>query len=90
MISLIIKRNQKTFKNHIDISEFTRYNANSEFTKNSKGGDYMASIMTVRAPDDLQKVLTEQAKKLGYPRNALVIQILRDWVERDSGKGGEG
>lgn len=50
----------------------------------------MASIMTVRAPDDLQKVLTEQAKKLGYPRNALVIQILRDWVERDSGKGGEG
>ena len=43
----------------------------------------MASIMTVRAPDDLQRALSEQAKKLGYPRNALVIQILWDWVDRN-------
>ena len=34
------------------------------------------------APDDLQKTLTEQAKKLGYPRNALVLQILQDWVKQ--------
>lgn len=43
----------------------------------------MASIMTVRAPDDLQEILKEQAKKLGYPRNALILQILRDWVKQN-------
>ena len=41
----------------------------------------MASIMTVRAPDDLQEILKEQAKKLGYPRNALILQILQAWVK---------
>lgn len=46
----------------------------------------MASIMTVRAPDDLQKILKEQAKKLGYPRNALILQILRDWVKSNGGQ----
>ena len=42
----------------------------------------MASIMTVRAPDELQQLLKEHAKKLGYPRNALIIQILREWVNQ--------
>lgn len=42
----------------------------------------MAKIMTVRAPDDLQNELKNQAKKLGYPRNALVLQILQDWVKK--------
>lgn len=46
----------------------------------------MANIMTVRAPDDLQKELKEQAKKLGYPRNALVLQILRDWIKQNEKK----
>lgn len=43
----------------------------------------MASIMTVRAPDDLQKILKEQAKKLGYTRNAFVLQILQAWVKQN-------
>lgn len=42
----------------------------------------MANIMTVRAPDELQKVLSEEAKKLGHPRNALILQILWDWVKK--------
>lgn len=42
----------------------------------------MASIMTVRAPVDLQEILFLQAKNLGLARNALVLQILWDWVER--------
>ena len=42
----------------------------------------MASIMTVRAPDELQKILSKEAKKLGYPRNALILQILQDWVKK--------
>lgn len=41
----------------------------------------MASIMTVRAPDDLQKSLKDHAKRLGYPRNALILQILQGWVK---------
>lgn len=46
----------------------------------------MATIMTIRAPDDLQKVLKEQAQKLGYTRNALVLQILRDWMKQNEVK----
>ena len=44
----------------------------------------MASIMTVRAPDELQKILSEHAKKLGYPRNALILQILQAWVKQNN------
>lgn len=36
----------------------------------------MESIMTVRAPADLQNILSLQA------RNALILQILWDWTER--------
>ncbi len=42
----------------------------------------MANIMTVRAPTDLQKILSSHAKNLGLARNALILQILWDWVER--------
>ena len=41
----------------------------------------MASIMTVRAPDELQKLLKEAARKQGFTRNALILQILRDWAK---------
>ena len=41
----------------------------------------MESIMTVRAPDDLQSILAQAAKNLGLARNALVIQILWDWAK---------
>ena len=44
----------------------------------------MASIMTVRAPEELQEILSLQAKNLGLARNALILQILWDWVERQS------
>lgn len=43
----------------------------------------MAKIMTVRAPDELQKILKECAKKLGFPRNALILQILQAWVKQN-------
>lgn len=42
----------------------------------------MASIMTVRAPDELQKLLKEAARKQGFTRNALILQILRDWAKK--------
>jgi len=38
--------------------------------------------MTVRAPSDLQEILSLQAKNLGLARNALILQILWDWAER--------
>lgn len=41
----------------------------------------MESIMTVRAPADLQNILSLQAKNLGLARNALILQILWDWTE---------
>lgn len=49
----------------------------------------MASIMTIRAPDELQRTLKEYAKQFGYPRNALVLQILQEWVNKKEieGKG---
>ena len=42
----------------------------------------MYSIMTVRAPDNMQKTLSVQAKGLGLARNALILQILWEWLER--------
>lgn len=43
----------------------------------------MANIMTVRAPEDLQKILKDIAKKKGMPRNSLVLQILWEWAEKN-------
>lgn len=37
-------------------------------------------IMTVRAPDGLQKKLKEYAQTQGLTRNALVLQILWEWI----------
>lgn len=42
----------------------------------------MADIMTVRAPDNLQTILKELATEQGLTRNALILQILWEWVER--------
>lgn len=39
-------------------------------------------IMTVRAPDELQRTLTEIAQKKKKTRNALILQILWEWLER--------
>ncbi len=41
----------------------------------------MSSIMTVRAPTDLQKILSSQAKNFGVARNALILQILWEWTK---------
>lgn len=42
----------------------------------------MEKIMTVRAPDDIREGLREIAAAQGYTRNALILQILREWLER--------
>ena len=41
------------------------------------------NILTVRAPEELQRLLKEKATKSGMTRNALILQILWDWVESD-------
>lgn len=41
----------------------------------------MATIMTVRAPDGLQEKLKHIAQKQGLTRNALILQILWEWVQ---------
>lgn len=43
----------------------------------------MKSIMTVRAPNELQKILKSEAEKRGVPRNALILQILWEWVRKN-------
>lgn len=40
-------------------------------------------IMTVRAPDKLQKLLKEKTSEQGQTRNALILQILWNWAERN-------
>ena len=50
----------------------------------------MESIMTVRAPDELQKDLKKYALKHGLTRNALILQILWQWIkenDKDSLRG---
>jgi len=41
----------------------------------------MESIMTVRAPEELQELLAKASKTLGMTRNALILQILWDWAK---------
>ena len=38
-------------------------------------------IMTVRAPDELQEILTSVAKRQGLTRNALILYILQEWID---------
>ena len=40
----------------------------------------MTDIMTVRAPEQMQDELKQIACQWGITRNALVLQILRDWL----------
>ena len=39
-------------------------------------------IMTIRVPQELQKKLSEEAKKRGQTRNGLVLQILLGFLEK--------
>lgn len=41
----------------------------------------MADIMTVRVPKEMRDILSLKAKRMGLARNALIIQILWDWIE---------
>ena len=41
------------------------------------------TIMTVRAPDDLQNKLKYFAGRHGLTRNGLILQILWDWVKKN-------
>lgn len=53
----------------------------------------MKEIMTVRAPNELRKALSDEARQQGQTRNALILQILwgyfrkLDKVENKSPKG---
>lgn len=48
----------------------------------------MAKIMTVRPPDKLHRDLKEAAKAEGFTLNALVLQILWDWVKKNTRRSG--
>lgn len=42
----------------------------------------MTTIMTIRAPEDMQHALSEKAQSAGLTRNALVLQILQEWLKK--------
>ncbi|WP_143597249.1 ribbon-helix-helix protein, CopG family [Tyzzerella sp. An114] len=44
----------------------------------------MANIMTIRVPEDLQKILKDIAQKRGMSRNSLVLQILWQWEQKNN------
>ena len=48
----------------------------------------MTTIMTVRAPEELKKILHDEAFRQGTTRNALVLQILWDWADKRPEKVG--
>lgn len=49
----------------------------------------MLPTMTIRVPSELQKDLAEMAKRQGFTRNALVLMILRQYVEDNKETGTE-
>ncbi len=40
-------------------------------------------VMTVRAPDEMQEKLSRKSKEIGITRNALVLLILKQWLDRE-------
>lgn len=38
----------------------------------------------IRAPKELKDFLQERAKKIGIPLNALILQILWQWEEKEN------
>ena len=47
----------------------------------------MADIMTVRAPEYMQAELKSIARQWGLTRNALILEILRDWLNNNAASG---
>lgn len=47
----------------------------------------MTGIMTVRAPDSLQESLKDKAREQGLTRNALILQILWEWIDKNEETG---
>lgn len=45
---------------------------------------YMSNIMTIRTNDELKCLLKDKAKELGITRNALVSQILWEWIKNNN------
>nr|DAJ60457.1 MAG TPA: antitoxin [Caudoviricetes sp.]DAJ72790.1 MAG TPA: antitoxin [Caudoviricetes sp.] len=45
---------------------------------------YMSNIMTIRTNDKLKCLLKDKAKELGITRNALVTQILWEWIKNNN------
>lgn len=41
---------------------------------------------TLRIPEDMQASIKEQAEHMGHTANALILIILRDWLDRKAGK----
>lgn len=48
----------------------------------------MSDIMTIRAPSHMQDDLKQIASEWGVTRNALVLQILRDWLKNNAASNG--
>ena len=63
---------------HIDISAITEYNNgdSSDITMEAN----MNPICTVRAPDELRRMLKKKAQERGITMNALILQILWGWI----------
>ncbi len=39
-------------------------------------------VMTVRAPDEMQEKLLRKSKEIGITRNALILLILKQWLDK--------
>jgi hypothetical protein len=51
-------------------------------------GDGMERVRTgLRIPMNLNTVLILEAKRMGISKNALILQVLRDWVKANSDDG---
>ena len=46
----------------------------------------MNSLMTIRAPEEMQRKLAEIAGAQGFTRNALVLMILQAWLREQEEK----
>ena len=56
------------------------------YAKRGGDGKVTKDKLTVRMPPELSHILNEKAKRLGYTKNALIVQALWDYVKKQDEK----
>lgn len=78
---MITQKNKKIYIQSVDKVNTLCYTMSENKVNTPLGGENMKIL--IRAPQELKEILQETSKKLGITLNALVLQILWEWVKNN-------